>query len=162
MEIKTPDNPGRSATARVKNPLPAPTICRFCSGSVRVAGHAEIYGGREFSDWPYVYLCDSCAAYVGLHPFTAIPLGTLADEPTRKARKECKPYFERLFNRKLKVSGLTVPQRFETMDRNGAYSWLADQMQIPVAECHFGWFNIEQCQKAKAICISFFSTLTHK
>lgn len=162
MEIKTPDNPSSSATARVKNPLPAPTICRFCSGSVRIAGHAEIYGGREFGDWPYVYLCDSCEAYVGLHPFTAIPLGTLADEPTRKARKECKPYFERLFNRKLKVSGLTVPQRFATMDRSEAYRWLANQMQIPIGECHFGWFDIEQCNRARGICISFFSAQASK
>ncbi len=162
MEIKTPSNPSRTATARVKNPLPVPTVCRFCSESVRIAKHADIYGGREFGDWPYVYLCDACGAYVGLHPFTAIPLGTLADEPTRNARKACKPYFELLFNGKATAPGVTVPRRFRRMERGNAYKWLADQMQIPVGECHFGWFDIAQCHKAKEACLNYFSCLQNQ
>ncbi|MDU5667721.1 zinc-finger-containing protein, partial [Enterobacter hormaechei] len=138
MEIKTPTNPSKKATARVKNPLPVPTNCHLCSGSVRIGTHGEVYG-RDFSDWPYVYLCESCGAYVGLHPFTAIPLGTLADKPTRDARKSCKMPFERIWK-----SG--------AMTRTEAYQWLSGKMGIPVHECHFGWFTVEQCLTAMHHC----------
>lgn len=138
MDTKTPSNPSRKATARVKNPLPAPTQCHHCSGAVRIGTHEEVYG-RDYSDWPYVYLCEGCGAYVGLHPFTSIPLGTLADQRTRDARKKCKPAFEHLWK-----SG--------RMSRTDAYRWLAEQMGIPFGECHFGWFTAEQCEKAELIC----------
>lgn len=138
MKIKTPANPSKKATARVKNPLPAPTNCHLCSGSVRIGTHEEVYG-RNFSEWPYVYLCECCGAYVGLHPFTAIPLGTLADKPTRDARKSCKLPFERIWK-----SG--------AMTRTEAYQWLARKMGIPVHECHFGWFTAEQCRAAMHHC----------
>ncbi|EBX2183603.1 hypothetical protein E1A40_08815 [Salmonella enterica subsp. enterica serovar Aba] len=137
-EAKTPWNPSRKATARVKNPFPAPELCRFCGGAVRISTHWEIYG-RDFSDWPWVYLCDCCGAYVGMHPFTNIPLGTLADKPTRDARKRCKPAFESLW-------------RNGDMTRSEAYAWLAQQLGIPLQECHFGWFDIRQCERAKQIC----------
>ncbi|MDR9889879.1 zinc-finger-containing protein [Pseudenterobacter timonensis] len=143
MDIKTPSNPSRKATARVKNPLPAPTQCHHCSGLVRIGTHEEVYG-RDYSDWPYVYLCEGCGAYVGLHPFTAIPLGTLADKRTREARKSCKLPFERIW-------------RSGRMSRTEAYKWLADKMGIPTDECHFGWFSAEQCQTAMTHCNEWLS-----
>lgn len=142
-EIKTPANPSRKAMARVKNPLPAPTECRFCHSEVRVATHQEVYG-RDYSDWPYMYLCGNCGACVGMHPFTNIPLGTLADRTTREARKNCKKPFEALW-------------RSGRMSRTEAYSWLAGELNIPVGECHFGWFDIYQCEAAKRACLSISS-----
>ncbi len=138
LKVKTPTNPSRTATARVKNPLPAPTNCLFCSGNVHVATHQQVYG-RDYSDWPYVYLCQGCGAYVGLHPFTAIPLGTLADKATRQARKSCKTPFENIW-------------RSGHMSRSQAYGWLAAKMEIPTEQCHLGWLDIKQCQQAKQIC----------
>lgn len=143
MDIKTPSNPSRKATARVKNPLPGPTQCHHCSDRVRIGTHEEVYG-RDYSDWPYVYLCEGCGAYVGLHPFTAIPLGTLADKRTRDARKSCKLPFERIW-------------RSGEMSRTEAYKWLADKMGIPAEECHFGWFSVEQCQAAMTHCNEWFT-----
>lgn len=140
-EIKTPSNPSRKAMARVKNPLPVPTKCRFCGSSVRVATHQEVYG-RDFSDWPYVYHCDDCGACVGMHPFTNIPLGTLADRATREARKNCKKPFEAIW-------------RSGKMTRNEAYLWLAGKLKIPLEECHFGWFDIRQCEAAWLVCMNY-------
>lgn len=137
-ELKTPTNPSRKAMARVKNPLPAPTECRFCHSEVHVATHQEVYG-RNYSDWPYMYLCGNCGACVGMHPFTDIPLGTLADRATREARKNCKKPFEALW-------------RSGQMSRTEAYNWLAAELNIPVGECHFGWFDIEMCERAREIC----------
>ena len=139
MSVKTPANPSRTATARVKNPLPAPTECHYCTGEVVIAHHRDIYG-RAFGHWPWAYLCSGCGAYVGMHPFTAIPLGTLADEKTRHARKVCKPAFERLWG----AEGW--------MTRKEAYAALAAELGIPVGECHFGWFDAAMCERAEQAC----------
>ncbi len=125
----------RRALARVKNPLPVPTECPYCKGQVKLVENSVIYSGKLFGDWPYAYLCKPCRAYVGLHPHTDIPLGTLADKELRDSRKLAKSLFQ------------------ETMHRLGwnrpaMYEWLAEKMGIPVGECHFGWFDNESCLKA--------------
>ena len=146
-EPKSPSNPSRKATARVKNPVPVPTTCPHCGGVVGVSGHEAIYGGATFGDWPWVYHCqDGCGAYVGMHPFTAIPLGTLATAAIRKARKECKPLFEALH-----TTG--------RLDRTTAYTQLAAKLGIPVAECHFGWFDEATCHRAATASRELFLAL---
>lgn len=141
---KTPANPSRSATARVKNPMPAPTVCPHCAGAVRVASHVEIYG-QDYGDWPWAYLCDGCGAYVGMHPFTAIPLGTLAGAELRKARCDCKPPFERIW-------------QSQRMTRREAYAALAIHMEIPENECHFGLFDVARCEIARAWALSIITS----
>ena len=135
----TPWNPSRSATARVKNPLPAPAVCPHCSAAVGLVNNSEIYG-RSYGEWPWAYSCTECDAYVGLHPWTAIPLGTLADADTRAARKAAKDAFNPLWQR-------------GPMSRTEAYVWLAAQLGIPdVNDCHVGWFDIETCTRVIAVC----------
>ena len=140
--MKTPWNPSKTATARVKDPLPTPTTCNCCgSPDVEIVNNSAIYNGKSYGDWPWAYYygdwpwayyCAACDAYVGLHPFTAIPLGTLADRPTREARTKAKPYFERLFGLKL-------------LSHTEAYARLAQELGLSVSECHFGLFTVEQC-----------------
>lgn len=137
---KTPWEPSRRATARVKNPLPAPTTCPYCNGEVKIAGHDEIYG-RAYGEWPWAYLCTECRAYVGMHPFTNIPLGTLANAALRKARKECKQPFEMLWQ----GAGWT---------RDQTYEGLAAHMGIEQEACHFGWFDVEHCHLARDWAVS--------
>lgn len=129
----------RRALKRVKNPLPAPTDCRYCGECVGLVCNSEIYNGRTYGDWPYAYLCSGCRAYVGLHPDTDVPLGTLANDRLRKDRNLSKDMFHKFKENR----GLT---------RTLAYEWLAAQMGIPVAECHFGWFEHEQCAQALRVC----------
>lgn len=124
----------RRALARVKNPIPAPTCCPYCSGPVELVNNSAIYR-REYGDWPYAYLCRPCDAYVGLHPDTDIPLGTLANADLRKARKDSKT----LFHAWMDANGLS---------RKAAYQWLAEHLGISVGECHFGWFDVERCSAA--------------
>jgi hypothetical protein len=134
---KTPWNPSRRAIKRVLNPLPAPTACPYCSAPVAIKNNDLIYG-KSYGDWPWLFLCknDECRAYVGMHPFTNIPLGTMADAKTREARKLTKELF---------IKRWGCPGQ---MDRSGAYEWLAVKLNIPLAACHFGWFDIEMCRKA--------------
>lgn len=129
----------RRALKRVKNPLPAPTICRYCGGCVELVSNSEIYNGREYGEWPYAYLCTDCKAYVGLHPSTDIPLGTLAAKQLRKDRNTAKDAFHRVKEQR-------------GFSRSLAYQWLAGKMGIEVGACHFGWFDQEECAQALALC----------
>lgn len=127
----------RKALKRVKDPALIPISCQHCGGSVKLTSNAEVYS-REYGDWPYVYLCTGCYAYVGLHPNTDIPLGTLATYEMREARKKGKNVF------------LALSKRFP--DRNAHYEWLAGEMGISTAECHWGLFTVEQAKLAERIC----------
>ena len=139
MAKKTPWNPSRKAIARVKNPLPVPVVHDACGGAVKIVNNETIYG-RSFGDWPWAYRCERCGAYVGMHPFTAIPLGTLADGPTRQARKRAKDAFNPMWQ-----SG--------KMSRSDAYAWLARQLGIRrVDECHIAWFDVQMCDRVVAVC----------
>ena len=133
----TPWDPSRRATARVPDPLPAPTTCRHCESQVDLVSNAEIYG-TEYGQWPWAYLCRGCGAHVGIHPFTNIPLGYLANKLEREARKRAKAQFNKIW-------------RGDIEFRNRAYSWLANRMGIPRSECHFGMFDVTQCEQAMVI-----------
>lgn len=136
-----PDQPIFSKTAerRVKDRLPIPTVCPHCGGAVALASNSEVYG-RPYGDWPWIYLCQAqpCRAYVGTHPETNLPLGTLATASIRAARKAAKDQFNALW-------------QGGRMSRTEAYSWLATKMNIPVAACHFGWFDEAQCKRATQV-----------
>ena len=139
--LVTPQSPSRSATARVKNPLPAPTECPCCGSTVELVNNSEIYG-RSYGEWPWAYKCvnDDCDSYVGLHPFTGIPLGTLANSETREARKAAKSAFNPLWQK-------------GGMSRSTAYAWLADKLGIANANtCHIGWFDVENCIRVVEVC----------
>lgn len=145
---KTPWNPSRKATARVTNPLPWPKVCNCCGGPVDCVSNAQIYG-REFGEWPWAFQCLHCRAYVGLHPFTGIPLGTLADGPMRDARKRAKAAFNPLW-------------QDQRMTRTQAYAWLAGALGIAnVEECHIGWFDAATCDRVVTACRNFHATGRH-
>lgn len=129
----------RRALSKVKDRLDIPTICSYCKAPVVLVRNSEIYGGRDYGDWPYAYLCRKCGAHVGLHAKTDIPLGTLADTGTREARRRGKERFLKLLRRNF--SG----------DRRLAYEWLAKQMNIETKQCHFGMFTIAQCNQTEEI-----------
>lgn len=128
----SPLHPSIRATVRVKNPLPTPTECPHCAAPVSLVSNETIYG-RAYGEWPWVYACSGCGAYVGLHPFTAIPLGTLATAEIRDARKRAKAAFNPIWQQ-------------GRMSRTDAYAWLAGALGIAdVKACHIGWFDVDQC-----------------
>lgn len=128
--------------ARVENPLPPPIFCHHCGSRVEIKHHEEVYG-KVCSEWPWVYRCADempgveCDAMVGMHPFTNIPLGTLATKPLREARQRAKALFEPLW----------INEHDRIQSRARAYGWLAEQLGIPQEECHFGWFDLAQCAR---------------
>lgn len=126
------------AVRRVQDPAPVPTCCQFCgSQKVGIVNNATIYG-KPYGEWPYMYLCVGCGAYVGIHPMTNIPLGTLADAPLRAARKKAKEPFE------------TWRKQF-AKSRGDAYRILAKEMTLTREACHFGMFDMQQCRLAMEV-----------
>ncbi len=126
------------SVARVKNVLPVPTECPYCQGDVRLIPNKLLYG-KPTGKWPWAYRCENCRACVGLHPFTDIPLGSLANQRLRNLRSAAKSSFNPLW----KEYGLS---------RNKAYAFLAREMNIALDHTHIGWFNEEQCTQAIVIC----------
>lgn len=126
--------------------LPAPTTCPYCRSSVTFTSHAVLYGGRTFSDWPYIYLCDNqaCLASVGVHAGTHHPLGTLADEKTKAARKAAHAAFDPIWKN----------QKNKGKARTEAYAWLAEQLDIERWRCHISWFDVSYCKKVVSLCLS--------
>lgn len=137
---RTPSNPSRRAIARVKDPVPAPTECRYCAGEVKVAHHDEVYG-RAYGSWPWLYRCSDCDARVGMHPFTDIPLGTLADAALRARRTEVKRLFQ----------ATCEEWRW---DRSTGYAYLALALHTAPKDTHFGLFEDEQLDKVQAWLLS--------
>lgn len=133
VEYPIPD-PIPGVEEKILDKFPIPETCHYCGGNVRLVNNAEIYNGKSYGEWPLAYLCDCCRAYVSVHKGTHIPMGTLADEPTRKARVEAKNSFNPLWIN-------------QGMRRSEAYQWLADKMGIPKEQCHIGLFNVEQCKQ---------------
>ncbi len=136
-----PFKPDPAAVGSVKNVLPAPTECRYCGSGVALVNNKEMYG-RCIGLWPWAYKCTGCDAYVGLHPKTAIPLGTLANASLRAHRSAFKGVFNQLW----------VASLDGRWSRTRAYKWLADTMKIPVNECHGAWFDEAQCIAATQYC----------
>lgn len=64
--------------------------------------------------------------------------GTLAGPALRKARRGVHAAFDPLWEE-------------GKMSRNGAYAWLANEMQLSVADCHIGMFSLQQCHDAVKI-----------
>lgn len=139
--VKTPWNPSVTATARVLDPLPVPEKCPHCGGAVILVQNEVIYG-CNYGDWPWAYMCSNkkdCDSYVGLHPFTSIPLGTLATKDMRTSRKNLHQVFDPIWKRRGKT-------------RKEAYTWLSKKLRIPLSQCHVAMFDIKTCEKAiKAI-----------
>ena len=127
----------RSSLKRVTDNLPPITQCP-CGGTVSIKHHNYIYG-MAYSDWPWVYFCEDCRAYVGMHPHTDLPLGTLANAVVRKARKRERVAFTEL-------------QDWLGVNQNEMREWLAGQMQMPVEQCHWAMFDEATAVKAGKIC----------
>ena len=120
-----------------------PTVCNICGGKVIYIDNKEIYGKSYGSG--KCYLCTSCGAHVGTHkPRPDEALGLLADERMRKGKKFCHDLFDQLW--------LNAPKGKKRIQaRTNAYAWLAKQMDVPVEECHLGYFDLNQLRKAYVI-----------
>lgn len=124
-------------------------ICPYCSRpAVRVGGNV-IYPHREDLHDKQFWLCEPCDAYVGCHAPGSYswqggvkvvhtgsePLGRLADARLRRLKSHMHARFDPLW-------------KSRRIDRRGAYALLAQELAIPVEQCHIGMFDEELCLRA--------------
>jgi len=112
--------------------------CPYCGQRAEYVDSAEVYHGHSYG---MCYLCRPCNAYVGVHKGTDKPLGRLANAELRVWKRAAHDAFDPLWQ-----SGQFRGRR------NAAYSWLADQMHLPIEKTHIGMFDVRQCKAAIRIC----------
>lgn len=130
---------------------PENPLCPYCGArSAYIESSAEVYHGRDYGP---LYICRPCQAWVGVHKGTTKPLGRLADATLRTAKQRVHAAFDPLWvqywraytHTEERSSGMRVAQRLR------CYAWLADELGIPVAECHIGMFDVALCALASDI-----------
>lgn len=120
-----------------------PTICNICGGPVIFESNSKIYG-REYGSGK-MYYCTACGAYVGTHePRPDEALGILGNKEMRDMKMQCHALFDEKWKNERSY-------KKRHMARRKAYQDLADNLGIPVEECHFGYFDMNMLQKAYAI-----------
>ncbi len=114
--------------------------CPVCGAMAVLRPAAEIYRDPYRSD--QLYVCSNypkCRCYVGTHPGTNIPLGTLADGDLRNLRIQAHRKFDSVW-------------RSRIMSRESAYCWMADLFGIPLREAHIGLFGEYRCRELIRAC----------
>lgn len=113
--------------------------CSVCGGPASIKPSTVVYG----KDYGLLLICDNyptCDSYVGCHKGTLIPKGTTANRVTRELRKLAHQFFDAVWYD-------AYHQRPRgPMAREAAYQKLAQQLKIPVHECHIGMFNDDMCR----------------
>lgn len=118
-----------------------PKVCNLCGGEVILVPNSFIYNGQSYGSG-FCYLCTECGAYVGTHrkrPYDA--MGILANKEMRQMKKKCHDIFDLKWKDKKR----------KHYSRDIAYQRLAKKMGISNEDCHFGYFDMEQLEKAYSI-----------
>ncbi|MDD2980956.1 MAG: zinc-finger-containing protein [Hespellia sp.] len=114
--------------------------CPYCGRPAVLRSASDVY--KDTKRIGYVYTCSNypaCDAYVGTHPGTKIPLGTLANAELRKKRIQAHQTFDLLW-------------KYQIFSRDDAYRWLAEKMGLPLQEAHIGHFSEFYCDQVVSVC----------
>lgn len=120
-----------------------PTKCNLCGGDVIYTSNSIIYG-KEYGNG-CCYYCTNCGAFVGTHKNNpSVALGILANPEIRVLRKQCHLKFDSFW--------VDIEDKHERKRvRQECYWRLADEMDIYIDECHFGYFDAEELRRALRI-----------
>ena len=112
----------------------APTC--YCGSPSHLDSNVKIYNGKEYGNG-MVWLCDrfpECRGSVGCHPDSR-PLGTIADEATKEARKRVHAVIDPLWQ---------VQTRGKQKARGSVYGYISEVTGIK--PYHTGSLTEEQCE----------------
>lgn len=110
-----------------------PTICNVCGGKVIL-----LYTGLKHSTSGYIYKCTNCGASVSTsYKDKTKAMGTLATMETKKKRRECHTWFDKLWEKH--------------NDREKWYLKLSKELGIPREKCHFGTMSDSQLDRSLEI-----------
>lgn len=121
-----------------------PPTCPYCGQASKLVDGDVIYPRRNDLYQQKFWLCAPCDAFVGTHKNSPryAPLGRLANAGLRKAKQQAHAAFDPIW-------------RNGDMVRQDAYGWLAEVLDIPVAQCHIGMFDESGCQRVVDVCRNY-------
>ena len=114
---------------RVKTGL----VCPYCGADTNVVRRGSV-GKNPPNEW--IHICDNfptCDSYVGCHPRSKTPLGSLADRKLRFMRYKAHRALDWLWKK-----GFTT--------RSQAYRQLSITMGVPLEDAHIGRCTKDECQ----------------
>ena len=114
------------------HPLP---LRSDCGGTAILRDASFVYGTHSHGG--QVYVCShypSCNSYVGVHPGTKIPKGTLANRELRQKRIQAHRIFDQIWQQGI----LSKPE---------AYRWVADKFCLTDKQAHIGQFSNYMCDQ---------------
>lgn len=107
--------------------------CQYCDREAELVTGEKTYPHLTSLHHIPFWFCQPCEAWVGCHPGTKTPLGSVANAELRLKRMQAHSAFDSTWtNRK---------------ERSKQYAWLADVMGLSEDKCHIGSFSEEQCQQ---------------
>lgn len=107
--------------------------CNYCGAQAELKTGAEIYPHRPDLAQKKIWICHPCDARVTCHAGTEKPMGSLANQQLRMARREAHEAFDKVWKQGL-------------VTRTVAYQMLAKQMRMSTKRCHIGQFSVKQCR----------------
>lgn len=124
------------------------TCCPYCGEVVVFCPHSD---HRYALDYGPIYECAPCRAWVGCHRAGSrgdgtLALGTVANAEDRSLRKRAHAVFDPLWQRKMD-RGFRKHQA-----RSAGYLWLANELGIPVDDCHMSQMDGHQLRRVIALC----------
>ena len=111
--------------------------CNYCNNEAEWVENKVIYG-RNYGDSYMIWLCRPCDAYVGCHQNTKNPLGRMSNKEERELKKEVKKAYL---------------AKFEQYGKRWYYKHLAEMLDIPMQEAHFGMFDKEKLLKLRELLL---------
>ena len=123
-------------------------ICPYCHKPAELLDSEEIYGyGTNYGKF---WCCINCNAWVGTHKNSKdhVPLGRLANQELRTAKRLAHAAFDQLWKRKMEIA-----QCSKSEARKAGYGWLAKRLEIDLKKCHIGYFDVDHCMKTVDICV---------
>jgi hypothetical protein len=119
-------------------------ICPYCNENAELVDSDLVY----WKSFGMIWLCQPCQAWVGTDKNSAIhkPLGTLANEELREARKLAHTVFDPHW-KALADHGYPRGKA-----RTQAYRKLAKSLGIELKDCHIAKFDVRGCKDVVVVC----------
>ena len=111
--------------------------CTYCGKGAGLFAGKEVYPHRpELAERHFWVCCWPCDAWVGCFDRgdRDEPMGALADEALRDARRAAHAAFDPLWQQ-------------GALTREAAYEWLAGALAIPVLRCRIGRMDLADCSR---------------
>ena len=121
-------------------------ICPYDDEASVLQNGMQVYNRYDLRH-RWFYICPKCDARVGCHPGTKNPLGRMADAELRSWKNKAHAAFDPLWKEKSRREKTPTGKA-----RRAGYKWLAEQLGIPVKQCHVGQMDIDLCKQVVEIC----------